>query len=203
MSAPALASPALEPKGLRLEGRVSRLLPFTAAQRDDPAYLGWLNDHEVVKTLNLPDYLAPVPYAKAAAYCDAMMASEHDLFLALHLRSDDRFVGTLKAGHIDWHAGTADIGILIGERAVWGQGLAADSIHVLARHLFGTVGLRKLTAGSMANNPAMLRVFEKLGFAREGVFRAQDRLGDAFFDHVHFGCFADELRDPASDGGGR
>jgi RimJ/RimL family protein N-acetyltransferase len=192
-----LMTPRLARDGLRLDGARCWLEPFAPRHRDDPDYLSWLRDAAVVRTLNLPDYLAaPVPAAKVAAYCEALMTSDRDLFLALHDRTDDAFVGTVKAGHIDWHAGTADIGIMIGRRDRWGRGLATDAIHALARHLFGRVGLRKLTAGSMASNPAMIRAFERLGFVREGVFRRQDRLGDTYIDHIHFGCFADELRQP-------
>ena len=189
--------PRLRRDGLCIEGARSRLVPFDTRHRDDPDYLSWLRDPEVVRTLNLPRYLAaPVPAAEVAAYCDALMRSDGDLFLALHDRSDGAFVGTAKAGHIDWHAGTADIGIMIGRRDRWGRGLATDAVYHLAHHLFERVGLRKLTAGSMAANPAMIRVFDRLGFAREGVFRRQDRLGDDYIDHIHFGCFADELRRP-------
>jgi len=184
-----LMTPRLVRDGLRIEGTRSWLVPFEPRHRDDPDYLAWLRDREVVRTLNLPGYLAaPVPAAKVAAYCDALMRSDRDLLLALHDRADGAFVGTVKAGHIDWHAGTADIGIMIGRRDRWGRGLASDAIHALARHLFDRVGLR--------NNPAMIRVFEQLGFVREGLFRRQDRLGDAYIDHIHFGCFANELRQP-------
>jgi RimJ/RimL family protein N-acetyltransferase len=183
--------------GLRIEGARSWLVPFEARHRDDPDYLSWLRDPEVVRTLNLPDYLAaPVPAATVTAYCDALMRSDRDLMLALHDRDDGAFVGTLKAGHIDWHAGTGDVGIMIGRRGRWGRGLATDAIYALAHYLFDRIGLRKLTAGSMANNPAMIRTFERLGFVREGVFRRQDRLGDEYIDHIHFGCFAHELRQP-------
>jgi RimJ/RimL family protein N-acetyltransferase len=192
-----LTMPRLVREGLRIEGMRCWLEPFAPRHRDNPEYLAWLRDPEVVRTLNLPDYLAaPIPAAKVAAYCDALMASEQDLMLALYDRADGAFVGTVKAGHIDWHAGTADIGIMIGRRDRWGRGLATDAVYHLARHLFHFVGLRKITAGSMANNAGMIRVFERLGFVREGVFRRQDRLGDQYIDHIHFGCFAEELRRP-------
>ena len=33
---------------------------------------------------------------------------------------------------------------------------------------------------------------------REGVMREQDWFEDRFVDHIHFGCFRDELRPPQS-----
>ena len=184
-------------EGLHLEGERTRLELFSEIHRDDPAYLNWLRDPDVVRTLYLPDYLAgPVPYEEVKTYCNRMINSETDLFLALTDKTDDRFVGTWKAGHTNWYAGISDIGIMVGDKGTWGKSLAQDSIFTLCRYLFQTVGLRKLTSGAMAINPAMIKVFEKLGFRREALMRAQDRIEDGYCDHVHFGCFPDELRAP-------
>ena len=51
---------------------------------------------------------------------------------------------------------------------------------------------RKLTCGIMANNPAMVRVFEKLGFRREATLRRQIPFEGDFLDHILLGCFAEE-----------
>lgn len=176
-----------------LTGRSVRLLPFADTHLTDPSYREWLRDVDVVGTLNLPRYVSgAVTDAEIAEYCRRLMASPDVLYFAIEVDGDG-FAGTAKAGPIDRYAGTADIGIMIGRKDLWGRGLASETIALIARHLFDTVGLRKLTAGSMANNPAMVRVFEKLGFRKEGVFRAQDRVGDDYVDHIHLGCFRDEL----------
>ena len=180
----------------RIEGAKTYLVPFAEQHRDDPAYLRWLNDFDVVKGLNLPHYLEGVARTEVAAYYDRMRQSETDLFYALHDRGDDAFVGTMRAGRIDRYAGTADIGILIGARDRWGRGYGLDAYYTLSRFCFDDLGLRKLTGGCMASNPAMARVFERLGYRLEGRFRQQDRLGDEYIDHLHYGCFASELRQP-------
>jgi RimJ/RimL family protein N-acetyltransferase len=122
------------------------------------------------------------------------MGSTTDLFLAVHDRSDDAFVGTVKAGHVSWHARTADIGIMIGRRDRWGRGLGRDAVSALCAHLFETVRLRKLTAGLMAINPAGIRLFESLGFRREALLRRQDAVDGSYCDHLLFGLFEDEFR---------
>lgn len=193
-TSPEEASRRLGRDGLVLTATKTRLVTFGETHRDDPAYLCWLRDYEVIKTLDLPAYVAaPVSHETVAAYCNKLMSSPNDLFLAMHDLSDDRFIGTVKAGHIDWYTRTADIGIMIGEKSRWGSGFAKDALGALCRYLFERVELRRLTAGAMAINPAMCAVFETLGFKREGVFRQQDRFEEGFCDHIHFGCFADEL----------
>jgi ribosomal-protein-alanine N-acetyltransferase len=182
-----------------IAGMRTRLVPFEPRHRDDPAYIGWLRDPEVVRTLNLPAYLeAPVSVDEARAYCDRAMASAVDLFFAIESRDPAAFVGTLKLGAVNAFTRCADVGIMIGRRDLWGRGLATDAIAAACRWAFGAGGFRRLTAGAMAINPAMIRVFERLGFRREGCFRLHDRVGDAYCDHIHLGCMAAEFADPAA-----
>lgn len=185
---------ALRPKGLRIAGRISHAIPFAERHMRDEAYLSWLRDKDVVRTLNLPAYMAgPIDVAAVEVYCEQMINSSRDLFLALYHTADEKFVGTIKAGHIDWHHGVADIGIMIGSKSHWGRGLATDAIGALALHLFEVCGLRRLTAGAMAINPAMIAVFENLGFRREGILRSHDRIEKGLCDHILLGCLRSEL----------
>jgi ribosomal-protein-alanine N-acetyltransferase len=122
------------------------------------------------------------------------MESVQDHYFALYFAPEERFIGTIRIGHIDWNCATADIGIMIGDRDYWGRGIAQDAISAAARLAYSELGLRRLTAGAMAINPGMIRVFEKLGFKREGCFRAHDRLREGgYCDHIYLGCFEDEF----------
>lgn len=182
-----------------ISGARTRLVPFGTSHRDDPAYIGWLRDPEVVWTLNLPEYLAaPVTADEVRAYCDRVTSSATDLFFAIEVGAPPAFVGTLKLGAVNVHTRCADVGIMIGRRDLWGKGLATDAIAAACRWAFGQGGFRRLTAGAMAINPAMIRVFERLGFRREGCFRLHDRVGNAYCDHIHLGCLAGEFLDPSA-----
>ncbi len=176
-----------------LVGRTARLVPFEEHHALDPVYLGWLRDRDVIVTLNLPRYLiGAVTDREIVDYGRARIADPETLFFAL-IAEDGGFSGTVKAGPIDRYTAVADVGIMIGRKELWGQGLAFEMLGHLCRHLFDKEGLRRLTAGAMATNPAMIRVFEKLGFRREGLFREHDRLGDSYVDHVHLGCLKGEF----------
>jgi RimJ/RimL family protein N-acetyltransferase len=177
----------------RLDGSSTWLAPFGREHLNDPRYYAWLRDYEVVKTINRPDYVAGVPFSEVERYCEAVIVSKTDLFWAIHWRESGLFIGTLKAGSINRHADTADIGILVGDRAMWGKGAATDAICTCGTYLFHDLGLRKLTAGLMGVNEQMLRVFLKLGFVVEGTRRQQDRFEDGYCDHIYLGCFADEF----------
>lgn len=177
-----------------LSGKMTSLVPFSKEHIENPDYFGWLTDYEVVKTINRLDYMMPVSKEAVRDYCQAVLASNSDIFFAIKLSAEDRFVGTLRVAHINWRAQTADVGILVGDRSVWGQGVATDAIRVAGTYLFQNLGLRKLTAGLMAVNEPMRRVFLGLGFHEEGRLRMQDRYEDTYCDHIYLGCFKDEFR---------
>lgn len=182
------------PEETRLAGKLATLVPFTETHGRRAAYASWLRNPDIVKTLNLPSYLeSPISEGGIRDYYQTMISSPTDFFFAILLNKNNQFIGTAKAGHINFFARHADIGVMIGEKSLWGMGIATDSLRALANFMFDEIDLRRLSAGVMANNPSMVRVFEKLGFQKEGCFREQDRLGDLYIDHIHLGCLKAEF----------
>jgi [ribosomal protein S5]-alanine N-acetyltransferase len=180
--------------GHRLKGKICHGLPFGEEHLRHPDYLSWLRDYEVIRTLNLPAYWQPVDFEEVARYCRSLMGSDQDHYFALYFSPEEKFVGTVRVGHIDWSCGIGDIGIMLGDRNYWGRGIAQDAVAAAARLAFDDLGLRRLTAGAMAVNQGMIHVFEKLGFKREGCFRKHDRLREGgYCDHIYLGCFEDEF----------
>ncbi|MBI5716563.1 MAG: GNAT family N-acetyltransferase [Burkholderiales bacterium] len=186
-----------------LQGRRVRLRPFTAADITD-TYLAWLNDPEVVRYSNQRF----VRHTRES--CERYFASfdgpagSANLFVSLRVAKPDASergeipVGTLTAYRSLPH-GTADVGILLGERAVWGQGIGLEAWRLLTDWLLTTPGLRKLTAGTLACNRAMLTVAERSGMQREGVRRAQEMIDGVPTDIVQFARFAQPAAAVAAD----
>ena len=89
------------------------------------------------------------------------------------------------------HAGM-DIA-LSGERQ--GQGLGADALRTLGRHLVSERGHWRLTIDPAPDNERAIRVFESVGFRPVGVMRRYERLPDGSFrDGLLMDVLAEELR---------
>jgi RimJ/RimL family protein N-acetyltransferase len=135
-------------------------------------YVGWLNDPEIGRFLE-SRYATHTADGTRAFVAD-MLASERNLFLGIRSKAlDGRHVGNIKLGPIDPRHGTAEIGLLIGDRAAWGRGLATHAIGRVADIAGAELGLRKVTAGCYAANGGSERAFIKAGFAVEGRRPAQ------------------------------
>jgi ribosomal-protein-alanine N-acetyltransferase len=88
-------------------------------------------------------------------------------------RSDGQLIG--HCGLRYW-PDTTDVEVLyaIG-RAYWGRGLATEGARASLRYGFETLGLDRIIAAAFTDNPASLRVLEKVGLRRERTFEFAGR----------------------------
>jgi [ribosomal protein S5]-alanine N-acetyltransferase len=68
--------------------------------------------------------------------------------------------------------GVFELGIELFDDADRGQGLGADAVAALARHLFDDRQAHRVQLTTDIENAAMRRVAERLGFSFEGVLRS-------------------------------
>lgn len=133
-------------------------------------YLGWLNDPEVVRFSN--QRFAYHDRESALRYLAGFSGTEN-LFLAVRDAASGALVGTMTA-YRSRHHGTADVGIMIGARVIWGRGYGDAAWSGLLDWLLRHGGARKVTAGTLACNRGMVRLAEKASMTIEGVRRAQE-----------------------------
>jgi len=183
-----------KPAMLELRGTNVLLREFTRDHLNDPAYFRWLRDPEVVIPIYRMEYLLPLRFEQVASYVETLWASGKDCFFAVHDRGTGAFIGTQRIGHIDWRAGIADLGVLVGEREFWGRGVATEAVRLACKYAFDTLSLRRLTGGTPASNEAMCRCFRKLGFEEEGRLRQQLLIQGKYEDHVLFGLLKTAFR---------
>ena len=86
-------------------------------------------------------------------------------------RESGRAVGTIGLSQIDRRHRRAEYGVLIGEPAARGKGLAAEASRLLLRYAFGELGLHRVFLHVLAENEPALRLYERLGFKTEGCLR--------------------------------
>ena len=70
----------------------------------------------------------------------------------------------------DVYRDTAELGYWIGE-PFWGKGIATKAVALITNYSFEQLDLRRIYAGVFDFNRASMRVLEKNGYAKEGVFK--------------------------------
>lgn len=167
-----------------LSGSRVSLFSFEDRELNSDSYLRWMNDRENVKTIGRNDYLLPVNIEKLRAYVNGLDRNK-TAFLAIYYsdnatelkdKTQMKFVGTLKIYDIDFESKKASIGIMVGERTLWGKGIASEAIKLACNYCFQTLNFHKVCAGYFQTNTGMAKAFSKNGFEIEGVLK------EHFFD---------------------
>lgn len=179
-----IASDFLPPLPDSLTGTSVTLKPFTEGDIT-PDYVAWLNDPEIMRFSNqrFRRHTAETCRDYLASFVDSP-----NLFLKIVRVSDGRTIGTMTAYAAVPHR-TVDLGILVGCRSAWGQGLGRDAWQTLLSWLLGEPGVRKVTGGTMRCNLGMVRIMERCGMTLEAVRPQQELLDGLPQDLVYYGKF--------------
>lgn len=129
--------------------------------------MSWLNNHEVTRFSELRHRR----HTRKDAEAYFRSFDHYTKHLWAIFDKEAVHIGNISA-HRDIPNATADVGILLGAREDYGRGFGTEAWQAICAWLFAT-GIRKITAGTMAANQPMRRVFEKCGMVVEGTRKAQ------------------------------
>lgn len=169
---------------LPLRGSRLVLRPFVESDITSD-YVAWLNDPEVVRFSN--QRFRHHDVASCQTYLSGFRDSTN-LFLAIVELATDQMIGTMTA-YRSVHHGTADIGIMIGNRSVWGHGYGKEAFSLLVTALSRSEGVRKITAGCLACNVGMVEVMKFSGLHWEATRHAHELVDGNPEDVVYYARF--------------
>lgn len=98
--------------------------------------------------------------------------SHSDILLAIRLVDTEDLIGYVEMDGISWSNRNAWLGIAIGDRDDWGQGYGYEAASLALDLAFSELNLYRIMATIFSYNQRSARLFEKLGFIREGTFRS-------------------------------
>lgn len=157
-------------------------------------YLSWMSDTEVTRYLEVR-YAPPSTPEVLHEYVRNINGSRGNLLLGIFSRSDNLHIGNIKLGPIDWRHLRAEVGLLIGDKTVWGRGFASEAITLMARYAFETLHLAKLTAGCYADHAGSAKAFLKAGFSLEATLPSHLVFEDRRVGRHVFGLLANRSAD--------
>jgi len=165
-----------------------RLVMRMFDERDlNERYVSWLNDPETVQYSEQRHRQHTLE--SCASYLSAM-CEKQDWFLAVLRKKDaPTHIGNLSVV-FDRHNLTASISIMIGDPGARGLGFGVEAWSAVTTHLLDAGGMRKVTAGTMSVNKAMLAVARKSGMVEEGRQKRHFIYKGTEVDCVQFARFA-------------
>lgn len=158
-----------------------QLVPF-AGEHLTECYVGWLNDPIVVRFSDQRHRTHTLESCRE--YWRSFEGGPSHLWAIVRRMGDPRYIGTMTA-YVDPVHEVADVGILIGERSAWQQGYGREAWTAALDFLLTRLGLRKVTAGTIADNQGMLALMRATGMVEDGRRIAQAVFEGRRVDVVH------------------
>jgi RimJ/RimL family protein N-acetyltransferase len=147
-----------------LNGHFVRVLPFVQ-KHFTRRYISWLNDAEVVR---FSEQRHQKHTNKTCQKYIKSFRNTKNQLLAIELKENHHHIGNISILR-NMKNGTADLGILIGERKEWGKGYGGEAFGLVLKMLLQDATIRKITAGAMSENKGMIKLACGSGMKIEAV----------------------------------
>lgn len=156
------------------EGKLVRLRAVRDA--DIEASIPWLND---LNTMRLLDGGAPAP--KTLESERAWVKEQGENLFAVETRAGE-FIGTCSSFEVSEQSRNCMVGWFIGDPMMRGKGYGGDMVRVFLNYLFTERNMERVALNVNAYNAGAIRLYEKMGFVREGVLRDDVYTAGQFHD---------------------
>lgn len=142
-----------------LSGTLIFLRELTEADATE-SYAHWLNDPEVNQWLETRHVTVP----ELRTYIREKRLSSNALLFGIFWKENGQHIGNIKLEPMDRENGEATIGILIGEKAYWGKGVATEATNLVTDFAFRNLHMHAVNLGVISENKSAIHVYEKCGF---------------------------------------
>lgn len=159
-------------------------------------YLSWLKDPELTKFMCAG---GPLSTKKDLfEYYRHFKANKNDFLFAIILNQENKHIGNLRLGPVEWNHKRTEFGILIGDKKNWGKGFAVEAIKTASRHAFEDLCLNRINIFVVEENKSAVAAYKRAGFKIEGCLRENYWLKGKSFNTLLMGLLKKEFIDYGS-----
>lgn len=145
-------------------------------------YRRWLDNAEVTHFLEMG--WRPTHDQDLEAVFKNMTENHETVAFVVEHKSSGQPVGVCGLYLIQWLARRGQFNILIGDPAMWDQGLGSEATRLILAYGFDTLNLESIQLGVNGDNVRAVRAYEKAGFVHEGVRRKFVYRNGRYYDVV-------------------
>lgn len=154
-----------------------------------PNYVRWLADTEVL--MYFGSYL-PINLAGEESWYESQNQNPVVVNFAVELAG--QHIGGAGFFDINQRNQRAEVGLFIGEKAFWNQGLGQDVLSTLVAYGFAYLNLHRIYLRVFPENERGVRAYEKVGFVHEGRQRQTEWRHGRWYDLLNMSILRDEWR---------
>lgn len=162
-------------------------------EEDLPIFESWYND---IAFLRVYDMISAFPVSQIELK-DMLkdIRQSHDRYIfAVRNKNDSKLVGVTGFENILWNNGTAVIYIGIGDRLSRGKGFGSEALALTMEFGFEELNLHRIHLNVLSYNEPAIRLYEKLGFKKEGTYREFIHRDGKRYDMYLYGILRSEWK---------
>ncbi len=156
-------------------------------------YVDWLNNPEINRYLEARWQTHTLE--STIAFVKSIKKSPDSIIFAIIYKN--KYVGNIKIGPIHPIYKHADVGYMIGDKSVWGNGVATNAINSVCKFAFNVLKLERMQACVFEENIGSQKALLKNNFKLEGRYRKKAflKMGDNYSDIVTFSLLKSEYKE--------
>ncbi len=135
-------------------------------EEDALTYHRWRNDPEVMENTSLS--LDLFTYKETSEFIQSIMESHNSKSYFIMEKENDEAIGITSLMNLDYKNRNSECIIDIGNKDYWGDGYGKEGMELLVQYSFKELNLHKLYLKVFAFNTRAIRLYERIGFEREG-----------------------------------
>lgn len=169
------------------------LIRLRAAEPGDAAFFHrGMNDLDVTRGLTVR---YPLSMEDEVQWINRVRTVTFDnAHFVVEVKTDARILGAVGLRGATPEDRTADLGIVICDKARWGKGYGSDAVRTACRFGFTQMGLARIELWVLDDNDQARRAYEKVGFTHEGTARSRIFHRGRRLDEHLMGLLPGELR---------
>jgi len=158
-------------------------------ETDLEKFLVWINNQEIIQFMSR---FLPVNHSQEEKWFNK--EGEKEIVLVIETK-EGMIIGDIGLHNIDYRNGTADLGIMIGDKNYWRQGFGYDAEMTLLKYAFNTLNLRKIIHCAFLLNRGSVNLAKKCGGIQEGLLKKHIFSNNEYHNMVILAIFKENWRD--------
>ncbi len=163
------------------EGKKVRLRALCRA--DAPFFVRWMNDYATRR--NLDGQPRPLSLEDEEKWIESANSQNNEQQFAVETL-DGQMLGSCSVHQIRWGNHGCEVGWVLCDPAQRGKGYGRDLIEVLLRYCFCELCMHKVELKVFDFNERARRLYESVGFVREGCAREHEFIGGRWRDEYQY-----------------
>ena len=148
----------------------------------------WINNPELFVTMGV---FGPRSKDAQREWFENISQSQSNIVFAVCRIEDEEHIGNASLFDIDLRNRNAGLTIMLPDNAVRGKGFGKETVRLLCGYAFDYLNLHKVYCKT--DNPIAAKLYERIGFVQEGLFREHAYHYGKYVDKACYGILKKEF----------